>query len=80
MELFRRLYRDLPRPASLLLFGALLGGTIGCITGLVVGLNVHPPTAWFATLEIGIPGLLAGALLGTIAGLIVRLVATSKQP
>lgn len=80
MEFLGRRYSDLPQPARFLVFGALLGGAIGCITGLVVGLYAYPPTAWFAVFEIGIPGALAGAVLGTIAGSIARLIDTVKQP
>ena len=35
--------------------GAVLLGGLGAVTGLVVGLVVHAPTAWAATLEVGVP-------------------------
>jgi prolipoprotein diacylglyceryltransferase len=39
--------------------------------GLVIGLNVHWQTAWFAIFEAGIPAAIVGGLLGTIAALII---------
>jgi len=52
--------------------GGLLAGVPGCVLGLIVGLNVYPPTAWFATFELGIPIALAGAIVGLLVGIIVR--------
>lgn len=51
--------------------GAAALGAIGAIVGLVVGLIVHPPTALFAMLEIGIPATLVGGLAGLGSGSIV---------
>lgn len=48
-------------------------GVLGGLTGLIRGLEVHPPTAWFAVLEVGVPGLLAGAVLGAVVGLVARI-------
>lgn len=79
MELLSRLYADQPQPARFLVIGAVFGGALGCISGLVIGLNVYPPTAWFAVFEVGIPGAIAGAVLGTIAGSIARLVKPVKE-
>jgi hypothetical protein len=80
MEFLRRLHSDLPQPARFLVFGALLGGAVGGVTGLVIGLHAYPPTAWFAFFELGAPGAIAGALLGTITGSIARLVAAVRRP
>ncbi|MHB8657296.1 MAG: hypothetical protein ACYC91_04960 [Solirubrobacteraceae bacterium] len=51
--------------------GAALGFVAGGIVGLIVGLNVHAATAWFALFELGVPAGIAGGLIGLIAGLIV---------
>lgn len=48
--------------------GAAGAGVVGGIIGLVVGLDAHPPTAWFAVFELGIPSAILGALLGLLAG------------
>jgi len=52
--------------------GGLLTGVPGCVLGLIVGLNTYPATAWFATVELGIPSALAGAIIGLLVGLIAR--------
>jgi hypothetical protein len=57
-----------PRSAAV---GAVSLGVVGAIVGLVVGLMVHPATAWFATLELGIPAALLGGLVGLAIGTIV---------
>ncbi|MBO9520107.1 MAG: hypothetical protein J7518_01105 [Nocardioidaceae bacterium] len=65
-------YRDVPEPArSMLTVGAVFG-ILGGIAGLVVGLNVYAPTAWFAVFELGVPAALLGAIIGLVAGLIAR--------
>ena len=48
--------------------GAVLLGGLGAVTGLVVGLVVHAPTALAATLEGGVPAAVLGLLLGLAAG------------
>jgi len=50
----------------------MVTGIPGAIVGLIVGLNVYPPTAWFAVLEIGIPAGLAGGLFGAFVGALVE--------
>jgi hypothetical protein len=52
------------------IFGAIAAGVIGGITGLIVGLFVYAPTAWFAAFELGIPAFLAGGAAGLLAGTI----------
>ena len=42
------------------------------VVGLIVGLHVYPPTAWFAVFELGVPAAIVGALLGLASGLSVR--------
>jgi hypothetical protein len=59
--------QNLPKPLSYALVGAMWCGLLGGVVGLLIGLSVYPPTAWFAVLEIGIPS----ALLGFVAGLLV---------
>jgi hypothetical protein len=60
---------DLPRPAAWALVGAGSAGLVGAIAGLIVGLFVYAPTAWFAAIEIGLPAAVVGALVGTVAAL-----------
>jgi hypothetical protein len=46
---------------------------MGAVVGLVLGLRAHPATAWFAVIELGLPGAVVGALLGATAGVIASL-------
>ena len=46
--------------------GAICAGLVGGVTGLVIGLHVYAATAWFAVFEIGVPGALAGAVIGVL--------------
>ena len=48
--------------------GAIAAGVLGAIAGLIVGLFVHPPTAWFAALELGVPASILGGLVGVACG------------
>ena len=52
--------------------GAIVAGVIGAVVGLVVGLLVHPPTAWFAVIELGLPAAFLGGAVGLLAGLGIR--------
>jgi hypothetical protein len=45
---------------------------IGAIVGLIVGLIAYAPTAPFAVVELGLPGAVAGGVVGFIAGLTAR--------
>ena len=58
--------------------GAVLG-TCGGAAGLVVGLRVHPATAWFAIIELGTPAGLLGGLLGLVVGTAVALVSRLRM-
>ena len=49
-------------------------GLVGCVSGLALGLVAHPPTAWFAVLEVGLPSTCVGAVVGLLAGLARRAV------
>jgi hypothetical protein len=60
--------RDLPRWTAGAIIGAVSVGLAGAVAGLVIGLRVYPPTAWFATLELGLPAAILGALAGTLVG------------
>ena len=51
--------------------GAIVGIAIGGIAGLILGLAANPATAWFAVFEVGIPGGIAGALMGCLGAVIV---------
>ncbi len=66
----RALLRELPFVVTSMLLGAVLLGGLGALVGIVVGLNVNPPTAWFAALEVGVPAGLVGCLVGLVIGLV----------
>ena len=51
--------------------GAL--GAIGGVTGLVVGLAVHWPTAPVAVLEVGFPATIGGGVIGLAIGTVVHI-------
>lgn len=53
------------------LAGAACAGFVGGIVGLVIGLRVYAPTAWFAVFELAVPAAFVGAFLGMVAGLLV---------
>jgi ABC-type glucose/galactose transport system permease subunit len=61
----------LPVVARCAVAGALLAGIVGSVTGVVVGLVVYAPTAWFALVELGLPSTMAGAILGLITGSVI---------
>jgi len=61
-----------PPLGSFVLVGVVLAGAVGGVLGLVVGLRVHPATAWFAVFELGVPAAVVGALLGLASGLSVK--------
>ncbi len=68
MDDLRALLGDLPRPLRWgVATGAVLGA-LGAVVGLVLGLLAHPATAWFAVLEVGVPAVALGGLLGLLAG------------
>ena len=60
--------RGLPTPARWAVIGAVGLGLIGGVVGLVVGLAVYPPTAWFAVFEVAIPAGILGGFLGLAGG------------
>lgn len=64
--------REMPILVTSMLVGGVLLGVIGAVVGLVIGLYSHPPTAWFAALEIGFPAGVVGWLVGIPVGLIAR--------
>lgn len=55
-------------PVRFATVGAMCAGVVGAIVGLVVGLHVHAPTAWFAVLELGVPAGIIGAATGLLVG------------
>ena len=63
---------SMPRLGRFVVVGSVCAGAVGAVVGLVVGLRVYPPTAWFAIFELGIPAAVAGALLGLASGLSVE--------
>jgi len=60
--------------------GAVVAGVVGGIAGLILGLIAHPPTAWFAVFELGIPAAILGSLVGAICGLAVSAMRTLRHP
>jgi O-antigen/teichoic acid export membrane protein len=52
---------------------ALACGVAGGIAGLVIGLFAYAPTALFAAVEIGLPAVFAGAVVGLVAGIIMKI-------
>ena len=60
-------------PLRFALLGGAAAGALGGVAGLVIGLQVYAPTAWFAILEIGLPSTLLGFMLGWILGSITSL-------
>jgi len=64
-------------PGQGAVIGAVCLGLLGALVGLVRGLSVYPPTAWFALFEVGVPALIVGALLGAVVGSAARLLGRS---
>lgn len=52
--------------------GAITLGFAGVVAGLIIGLFVYAPTAWFAALELGIPAAAIGALVGAAVGAVIN--------
>jgi hypothetical protein len=61
-----------------MLAGCIVFGAVGGVIGLIIGLRVYPPTAWFAVLEIGVPAGMVGGLLGWFLGVIARLLRSDR--
>lgn len=66
-------------PLRMVVYGALATGLAGCVAGLVIGLFVYAPTAWFATFEVGIPAAIIGSILGLVAGTLIVAVQTIRR-
>jgi hypothetical protein len=60
--------------------GAVVAGVIGAIAGLWIGLVTHPPTAWFAVFELGVPASILGALIGLVCGVVAYVVRRLTAP
>jgi hypothetical protein len=69
MAATRAVLSDFPILRRFLLVGAACTGVAGAVVGLILGLRANPATAWFAIFEVGIPALVAGAVLGLAIGL-----------
>jgi hypothetical protein len=65
---------EVPRVVRWSVAGAAIAGVVGGIAGLVIGLSVHPATAWFAVLELGLPSAVVGTLLGAAGGAVATVV------
>lgn len=68
---FREALRELPIAIRYSVIGAMALGVPGAIAGLVIGLFVYAPTAWAATIEVGLPTAVLGAALGLAIGSVV---------
>ena len=68
-----------PSPGNCAIAGVLLAGAAGVIAGLVVGLEVHPATAWAAMFELGVPAAVVGAVVGFLVGCTSALVKRSQR-
>jgi ABC-type antimicrobial peptide transport system permease subunit len=66
----------LPLPVRWAVVCGIVAGLLGAAVGLIVGLAVHPPTAWFAVIELGAPSALLGAAVGLASGGIVAIMTT----
>lgn len=62
---------QLPVLPRSIVIGAFITGTVGGITGLIVGLFTYAPTAPFAVIEAGLPATIVGAVVGLIAGSLI---------
>jgi hypothetical protein len=51
--------------------GAVSGGTVEAIVGLLGGLHAYAPTAAFAMIKLGLPASIVGAIVGLIVGSIL---------
>ena len=61
------------------LIGAVCLGVLGALVGLIRGLWVYPPTAWFAVIELGLPAAFVGAVVGATVGLAARVFGRCKS-
>ena len=80
MAVMPRWVAGLPLPARAAVMGGLALGVLGAIAGLVMGLIVNPPTAWFAVLEIGIPATILGYVAGFVGGSVGRFLLRNSRP
>jgi hypothetical protein len=78
MSLMRAL-ADVPFIPRFVISGMAVGAVLGGAAGLVIGLFAYPPTAWFAVIEVGIPGAIAGGLLGLVAGSVAQAIASTRR-
>ncbi|HET7690203.1 MAG TPA: hypothetical protein VFK41_07490 [Nocardioidaceae bacterium] len=62
-------FRALPFIARVTLGIGMTCGLVGAMTGLMVGLDANPGTAWFAVIELGLPAFVSGCFLGFFGGL-----------
>lgn len=68
----RRFAAAHPLPLRYAAAGAAVLGALGGLVGLILGLRAYAPTAWAATVEVGLPAAAVGAALGLFVGLVVQ--------
>jgi hypothetical protein len=61
----------MPLRARWAFVGAAALGMSGAFAGLVVGLVVYTPTAWFAMFELGVPSAVVGGMVGLLAAVLL---------
>lgn len=74
---------ETPLPLRHVIAGGVLLGVIGAAVGLIVGVVVYVPTAWFAMFELGVPAAVFGGTLGLVSGIVAKNTKpfeTRKQP
>jgi hypothetical protein len=65
---------ELPLAVRWAFNGAGIASVIGGVAGLIIGLSVHPATAWFAVFEVGLPAAVVGTTLGAASGTVATVV------
>jgi hypothetical protein len=71
---------EMPIVARFAVVGSVTASLAGGVIGLVLGLLAHPPTAWFAILEVGVPAGGLGAAIGALVGVVAHVARRLNDP